>query len=89
MKLEWHPMFASNPLDRIRFGMSLLHAFMRSFGWLLKGFCYQDVRKYEANEEEKVLSVYPYDEVLAVCLFEFSRQNVRFQSSNFAFQLCF
>ena len=73
LALEWHEMFARNPLDRIRYGISLLHNFMRSFGWLLKGCCYRDIEAYSANDELKAQFVVPRDLEMQVCLFEFSR----------------
>ena len=69
LKLEWHPMFARNPLDRLRFGISLLHAFMRSFGWLLKGKCYQDVRGYSATKVQKATVVDLREQEMVVCLY--------------------
>ena len=73
LALEWHDMFARNPLDRIRYGLSPLHAFLRSFGWLLKGCCYRDFELYAANEELKAVFVDPRAAEMEVCLFEFSR----------------
>ena len=70
--LEWHEKFARNPLDRIRFGISLLHGFMRSFGWLLKGCVYRDFKKYEANEDERKMYVQPRNLEMEASLFEFS-----------------
>ena len=73
LALEWHEMFAQNPLDRIRYGISLLHNFMRSFGWLLKGCCYRDFEAYSADDELKARFVLPRNQQMEVCLFEFSR----------------
>ena len=70
--LEWHEKFARNPLDRIRFGISLLHGFMRSFGWLLKGCVYRDFKSYEANEDQRKMYVQPRNLEMEASLFEFS-----------------
>ena len=54
---KWLPKFASNPVDRIRLGPSLLHALLRTFGWLTKGCTYRDFEDYEAVGATKKMQV--------------------------------
>ena len=54
---KWLPKFSNNPIDRIRLGLSPLHALLRSFAWFVKGCTYRDLEKYNAvgiSEKAKV-----------------------------------
>ena len=70
LKLEFHELFLRNPIDRIWFGVSPLHALERSFGWLLKGCCYRDFELYAASEELKAIFVDPREDEMAVSSFK-------------------
>ena len=54
---KWLPKFALNPIDRIQLGPSLLHALLRSFGWLCKGCTYRELKAYEAVGQIQKMSV--------------------------------
>ena len=46
LAMKWLPKFLSNPEDRIRFGLSPLHALIQTLRWLIKGATYRDCRAY-------------------------------------------
>ena len=70
---KWLDKFLSNPISRIRLGPSLLHALLRSFGWLIKGCTYRDIEAYEARGISEKAKVKVREIQMSVCFtFHFS-----------------
>ena len=58
LSMKWFPKFLSNPVDRIRLGLSPLHALIQTLRWMIKGATYRDCQSYacvgEDNQRMKV-----------------------------------